>query len=97
MSGTERNGLNNHAALIVGREDAINRIHNAIGIEHIHMSRLGAKKQARVLENLDLSPDKIGAWRFYIDRQLIEDGMSELISRTRRKPLTSIHRSFDTY
>ena len=44
ISGTERGGLDNHAALIIGKEEAINRIHNAIGIEHIHMSRLGAKK-----------------------------------------------------
>ena len=97
VSGTERNGLNSHAALIVGSVEAINRIHNAIGIEHIHMSRLGAKKQAQVLDNLDLSPDEIGAWCFHIDRQRIEGSVGGLISRKRRKPPTNIHRSFDAY
>ena len=97
VSGTERNGLNSHAALIVGRVETINRIHNAIGIEHIHMSRLGAKKQAQVLDNLDLSTDEIGAWCFHIDRQRIEGSVGGLISRKRRRPPTSIHRSFDAY
>ena len=97
VSGTERNGLNSHAALIVGREDAINRVHNAIGIEHIHISRLGAKKQAQVLENLDLPPGEIGAWCFHIDRQRIEGSVGGLGPRKRRKPSTSIHRSFDAY
>lgn len=97
VSGTERNGLNGHAALVVGREDAINRVYNAIGVEHIHMSRLGAKKQAQVLENLDLPPGEIGAWCFHIDRQRIEGSMGEIITRKRRKPSTNIHRIFDMY
>ena len=97
ISGTERNGLDNHAALIIGKEEAINRIHNAIGIEHIHMSRLGAKKRTQVLENLDLSADEIGAWCFHIDRQRIEGSVCGLISGQRRKPPTNIHRSFDAY
>lgn len=97
VSGTERNGLNGHAALVVGREDAINRAYNAIGVEHIHMSRLGVKKQAQVVENLDLPPGEIGAWCFHIDRQRIEGSVGELITRKRRKPSTNIHRSFDMY
>ena len=97
VSGTERNGLNGHAALVVGREGAINRVYDAIGVEHIHMSRLGAKKQAQVVENLDLPPGEIGAWCFHIDRQRIEGSMGELIAGKRRKPSTNIHRSFDIY
>lgn len=97
VSGTEHNGLNSHAAIVVGREDAINRVYNAIGIEHIHMSRLGAKKRAQVLENLDLPPGEIGAWCFHIDRQRIEGSVGDLIPRKRRKPSISIHRSFDAY
>ena len=97
VSGTERNGLNGHAALVVGREDAINRVYNAIGVEHIHMSRLGAKKRAQVVENLDLPPGEIGARCFHIDRQRIEGSMGELITRKRRKPPTNIRRSFDMY
>ena len=49
ISGTERSGPDNHAALIIGKEESINRIHNAIGIEQIHMSRLRAKKRTQVL------------------------------------------------
>ena len=97
VSGTERNGLNNHAALIVGSVEAINRIHNAIGIEHIHMSRLGAKKRTQVLNGLDLSLDEVGAWCFHIDRRRIEGSVGGFISRKRRKPPTNIHKSFDAY
>ena len=61
------------------------------------MSRLGVKIQAQVLENLDLSTDEVGAWCFHIDRQRIEGRMCELVSRTRRRPLINIHRSFDAY
>ena len=36
-SGSGADGQQNHVALIVGKEDSINRIYNKIGIRPIHM------------------------------------------------------------
>ena len=45
VSGYKHQGQYNHAALIVGKEDAINKIYSKIGISPIHMSELSERQR----------------------------------------------------
>ena len=38
VSGNRYEGQNNHAALVIGKKDAISRIYNKIGMREIHIS-----------------------------------------------------------
>ena len=98
VSGDRHQGQNNHAALVVGAVDAINRAYNKIGINPIHMSELSKRQRLMVHNNLDLSSNDISAWCFHISRQRIEDDMLKLTrSKKSRMPRINIHKSFETY
>lgn len=45
-SGSGADGQQNHVALIVGKEDSINRIYNKIGIRPIHMRTMSNRGRA---------------------------------------------------
>ena len=98
VSGDKHQGQHNHVALIVGKEDVVNRTYNKIGISPIHMSELSERQRLQVRNNLDLSSSEISAWCFHISRRLIESDISEYIrSRGSRMPKINVHKSFETY
>ena len=91
-------GPESHVALVVGKEDAINRIYNNIGVKHIHMSRMSESQRDQVRANLDLSSDEIIAWCFHLDRRNIEKAIRERMKYgKKRKPRINVHRSFESY
>lgn len=45
VSGSEADGQQNHVALVVGKEDEINRIYNNIGVSPIHMSKMSKRQR----------------------------------------------------
>ena len=69
MSGGMREGQRNHVALVVGKEDAINRIYNKIRVNPIHMSEISNQKRLQVYRNLDLSSNDVCGWCFHVNRQ----------------------------
>lgn len=98
MSGSKQGGQHNHAALVVGKEDAINRIYNNIRVSPIHMSEISERKRRQVLDNLDVSSSEIGVWCFHIGRQKMEADIQDLMrERKIRKPRVNVHKSFDVY
>ena len=98
VSGDKHQGQHNHAALIVGKEDAINKIYSKIGISPIHMSELSERQRQQVRSNLDLSSNEISAWCFHISRRRIETDITEYIrSKGSRMPKINVHKSFETY
>lgn len=98
VSGDIQQGQHNHATLIVGKEDTINKAYNKIGISPIHMSELSERQRLQVRNNLDLSSSEIAAWCFHINRRRIEADMSEYIrSRGNRMPKINVRKSFETY
>ncbi len=98
VSGDKHDGQHNHVALVVGKEYAVNRIYNKIGLRAIHMSEISKQQRQHVYNNLDFSSNEIAAWCFHIGRQKIEDDVSEYVqSRRKRKPKINIHKNFDAY
>ena len=98
VSGDRHQGQHNHVALVVGAEDAINRVYNKIGISPIHMSELSEHQRLRVRNNLDLSSNEISVWCFHISRRRIEDDMlTRMRSKNSRMPRINVHKSFETY
>ena len=69
VSGGMREGQRNHVALVVGKEDAINRIYNKIRVNPIHMSEISNQKRLQVYRNLDLSSNDVCGWCFHVNRQ----------------------------
>ena len=97
VSGSRHEGQNNHAALVIGKKDAINRIYNKIGMREIHMSRISKQQRRHVYDNLDFS-NEIAVWCFHIGRQQIETDVKKYLrSRKNRRPNTNIRKSFDKY
>ena len=98
VSGSEADGQQNHVALVVGKEDTINKIYKNVGISPIHMSEMSERQRRQVLDNLDFSSSEITVWCFHVNRQRIENTMQELItSGKKRKPRINIHKSFESY
>ena len=98
VSGSKDDGQQNHVALVVGKEDTINRIYKNVGISPIHMSELSESQRRQVQDNLDLSSNEIVVWCFHVSRQHTEKVMQDLIiSKKKRKPKINIHRSFESY
>ena len=98
VSGNRHEGQNNHAALVIGKKDAINRIYNRIGMREIHMNRISKLQRRHVYDNLDFSSNEIAVWCFHIGRQRIETDMKKYLrSRKNRRPNTNIRKNFDTY
>ena len=98
VSGSKTDGQQNHAALVVGKEDAINRIYNNIGISPIHMSEMSQHQRCQVYDRLDFSSDEAVVWCFHVSRHRAVNSMKERIaSGKKRKPKTNIHKSFDSY
>ena len=98
VSGSKADGQHNHAALIVGREDAVNRIYNNIGISPIHMSEMSERQRSQVYDRLDFSSNEIIVWCFHINRPYIENAVQyRIMSGKKRRRRINIHRSFDSY
>ena len=98
VSGSKTDGPHNHAALIVGREDAINRIYKNIGISHIHMSKMSKRQRSQVYDRLDFSSNEVIVWCFHIKRLDIENAVQDrILSGKKRKRRINIHRIFDSY
>ena len=98
VSGSKTDGQQNHAALVVGKEDAINRIYNSIGISPIHMSELSEHRRCQVYDRLDFSSNDVIVWYFHVSRHHAVNSMKERVaSGKNRKPKINIHRSFDSY
>lgn len=98
VSGSEADGQQNHAALVVGKKDVINRIYNSIGISPIHMSEMSERRRRRVYDRLDFSSSGVVVWCFHVNRHHAVNGMKERVaSGKKRKPKINIHRSFDSY
>ena len=98
VSGSKVDGPVNHVALIVGKEDAINRIYKNIGVPSIHMSDMSDPQRDLVRRNLDLSSAEVRAWCFHVGRRNIEKAIRERIASGRgRRSGINIHKSFDTY
>ena len=98
VSGSAADGQHNHVALVVGKEDAINRIYNNIGVKRIHMSRMSESQRAKVRANLDLSSAEISVWCFHVGRQRIENAIQERMKLgNKRKSRANIRKSFASY
>lgn len=98
VSGGEADGQHNHAALVIGKEDAINRIYNRIGISPIHMSEISKSQRRQVRDSLDFSSNELIVWCFHVSRQIIESDMKERIApRKKRNPSINVHKSFESY
>lgn len=98
VSGSKADGQQNHVALVVGKEDVINRIYNNIGVSPIHMSRISERQRQQVRKNLDLSTSGIIVWCFHVNRHRMVSSMKErAASGKKRRPKTNIHKSFDSY
>lgn len=98
VSGSEIDGQQNHVALVVGKEDTINRIYNNIGISPIHMSKMSEHQRLQVRKNLDFSSNEIIVWCFHINRRHIENIIQKrIISEKKREPKINIHKSFESY
>ena len=97
VSGNNQ-GQHNHVARIVGKEDAVNRIYNKIGVSPIHMSEMSEWHRLQVRNNLDLSSSEISAWCFHINRRMIEADILEYIRLGgSRMPKINVHKSFEMY
>ena len=95
VSGGEADGQHNHVALVIGKEDAINRIYNRIGISPIHMSEISKSQRRQVRDNLDFSSNELIVWCFHTSRQRIENDMKERVApRKKRSPSINVHKSF---
>ena len=98
VSGGKADGQHNHVALVIGKEDAINRIYNRIGISPIHMSEISKSQRRQVRDNLDFSSNELIVWCFHVSRQRIENDMKERIApRKKRSPSINVHKSFESY
>ena len=98
VSGSKADGQQNHVALVVGKEDTINRIYNNVGISAIHMSKMSKPQRDQVLKNLDFSSNEIAVWCFHVNRRQIEDCIQKRItSEKKRKSKVNIHKSFESY
>ena len=98
VSGGMREGQRNHVALVVGKEDAINRIYNKIRVNPIHMSEISNQKRLQVYHNLDLSSNDVCGWCFHVNRQQIEYFFlnHDRLKKIRTSKL-SIHKNFDSH
>ena len=98
VSGGMREGQRNHVALVVGKEDAINRIYNKIRVNPIHMSEISNQKRLQVYRNLDLSSNDVCGWCFHVNRQQIEYFFlnHDRLKKFRTSKL-SIHKNFDSH
>ena len=93
VSGGEADGQHNHAALVIGKEDAINRIYNRIGISPIHMGEISKSQRRQVRDSLDFSSNELIVWCFHVSRQIIESDMKERIApRKKRNQSINVHR-----
>ena len=52
VSGSEADGQQNHVALVVGKEDTINKIYKNVGISPLHISEMSERQRRQVLDNL---------------------------------------------
>lgn len=87
VSGSEADGQQNHVALAVGKEDAINRIYNNVGVSPIHMSKMSERQRLQVRKNLDFSFSEIIVWRFHVNRRHIEHAIQKrIISEKNGRP-----------
>ena len=80
VSGSKTDGQQNHAPLVVGKEDAINRIYNNIGINPIHMSEMSQRQWRQVHDRLDFSSDEVVVWCFHASRHRAVNSMKERIA-----------------
>ena len=98
VSGCKADGQHNHVPLVIGKEDAINKIYNKIGISPIHMSEISKSQRRQVRDNLDFSSNEVIVWCFHVSRQRIENDMKECIApRKKRSPSINVHKSFESY
>ena len=98
VSGSNTDGPENHVALVVGKEDEINRIYNKIGVRSIHMNKMSPSQRDMVRRNLDLSSADVRVWCFHVDRRNIEKSIRERMkSGKRQKPRINIRKSFESY
>lgn len=50
VSGSKADGQQNYVALVAGKEDAINRIYNNVGVNTIHMNKMSKfQRDSRVV------------------------------------------------
>ena len=98
VSGSNADGPENHVALVVGKEDAINRIYNKIGISPIHMRLMSDETRTQIRSNLDLSSEEVIVWCFHVDRRNIEKAIRERIASGKgRRPGINVRKSFESY
>lgn len=89
-------GQHRYIAIVIGKEESINRIHNKIGLKEIHMVRLDAQQKLTVKQNLDFRSDEILVLCIEVERQHIIDlifSHARLHPRTRSRQ--SIQQRFD--
>jgi hypothetical protein len=89
-------GQHRYIAIVIGKEEIINRIHSKIGLTEIHMVRLDAQQKSSVRQNLDFKSDEILVLCIEVERQHIID---LIFSHARLHPKTrsrqSIQQKFD--
>ena len=91
VSGSKTGGQQNHAALVVGKEDAINRIYNSIGISPIHMSELSEHRRCQVYDRLDFSSNDVIVWCFHVSRHHAVNSMKERVASGKKPKAQDQH------
>lgn len=89
-------GQHRYIAIVIGKEESINRIHSKIGLTEIHMVRLDAQQKSTVRQNLDFKSDEILVLCIEVERQHIVDLIfkhAHLYPKTRSRQ--SIQQRFD--
>ncbi len=96
VSGDSREGQQKHIAFLVGKEESINKLHDKIGLERIHMSTISEKDRMNVYRNLKSISNDIHVWCFHVDRQRIEEHIQNHKKFLKYKmPKHNIHKNFD--
>lgn len=89
-------GQHRYIAIVIGKEESINRVYGKIGLAEIHMVRLDAQQKSTVRQNLDFKSDEILVLCIEVERQHIVD---LIFKHTRLHPKTrsrqSIQQRFD--
>ena len=85
-----------HISLVLGTEDAINSLHNDIGLKKIHMREFSDSKKNRVIKKLDFTKNNLFAMCLHVEGQkIIQDFMNSPKLKKKPQSKEQMHRYFD--